>query len=508
MIKFRKCLFYLLVLSLTLTLFLFPQKALSENFPLVHIQVHNYQNMIQVPAVVLDNEYYVYAYDFASALGGVFSFNQNDYQYLSSKLTIDETELLFKLDSKIATLNGKNFLMNGSMKIINNRIVLPLRFLEEALGLFECVHPKLGSVLISKPINKVLYYIVQPGDSLWLISQIFNTSIENIKSLNGMSDYTIYPQQSIKIKKVNISQKEISAYTNWWLYIKSAPNSSSSNVASIPQNTQVFVIGKNGDYYKISTSKGIGYVSIWALQITQDVLDNSIPSSYFSNYISLDNSKDYIDYSTYTVQKGDDPWSISVKFGIPYYELLNINKLTISSVIYVGQVLKIPIHKIGLYPNENGVEMLDWATQGDYVFPIGAVGKFIDISTGKYFYAKRTMGATHADVETLTYEDTQIMKEIFGGYWNWTRKPFILEINQRKIAVSVSGMPHAGVDGVPLNQNVDNRSGDYGYGPNLDSIKNGMDGHFDVYTFNGLRHKDYKIDPYHQLSVSIASGLK
>ena len=69
------------------------------------------------------------------------------------------------------------------------------------------------------------------------------------------------------------------------------------------------------------------------------------------------------------------------------------------------------------------------------------------------------------------------MKEIFGGYWNWNRRPFILEFNGRQFAVSISGMPHAGVDGVPFMQNVANRSDNW-CEPNYDTIAgNGIDGH-------------------------------
>jgi hypothetical protein len=42
------------------------------------------------------------------------------------------------------------------------------------------------------------------------------------------------------------------------------------------------------------------------------------------------------------------------------------------------------------------------------------------------------MGANHSDTETLTTQDTQIMKDIFGGYWNWNRRPFILEVDGRR----------------------------------------------------------------------------
>jgi len=122
---------------------------------------------------------------------------------------------------------------------------------------------------------------------------------------------------------------------------------------------------------------------------------------------------------------------------------------------------------------------------------------------------KRTIGANHADVETLTVQDASVMKQIFGGYWNWNRRPFILNVGGRNFAVSISGMPHGGVDGVPYLQNVGNRSDNWGYGPNYDMIPgNGMDGHFDLYFLNSKRHKDGLIDSSHQYNVLLSGGLR
>jgi hypothetical protein len=140
---------------------------------------------------------------------------------------------------------------------------------------------------------------------------------------------------------------------------------------------------------------------------------------------------------------------------------------------------------------------------------MGKTGKLTDIATGKSFMVKRTLGANHSDTETLTAQNSQIMKDIFGGTWNWTRRTFILEADGRRLAVSVAGMPHAGVDGVPYLQNIDNRSDNYGYGTNYDSISgNGMNGHFDLYFLNCLKHADNKIDAAHQYNVLSAGGLQ
>ena len=39
------------------------------------------------------------------------------------------------------------------------------------------------------------------------------------------------------------------------------------------------------------------------------------------------------------------------------------------------------------------------------------------------------------------------MKSIYGGDWSWERRPVIITVNGRKLAASMAGMPHAGVEG-------------------------------------------------------------
>lgn len=213
-------------------------------------------------------------------------------------------------------------------------------------------------------------------------------------------------------------------------------------------------------------------------------------------------------YINYVVVSGDNPWNIALKFNITQSDLLKANNLTENSILKIGQVLKIPQINVPVKPTYgNYGENLDWFTAAQYVFPIGATGTLTDFFSGSKFNIKRTIGAGHADCEALTKEDTAAMKAIFGGNWTWNARPMILETNGRKIAVSVAGMPHAGLDSYPSNITVDNRSGDYGTGTNLDYIKgNGMDGHFDVHFLGSLRHKDWQVDPNHQAMIKISAN--
>lgn len=158
--------------------------------------------------------------------------------------------------------------------------------------------------------------------------------------------------------------------------------------------------------------------------------------------------------------------------------------------------------------SKSKIEVLDWWTSANKVFARGSNAKVIDVRTGKSFYIKRTYGGNHADCETLTKEDTKIMKEIWGGF-NWSRRPVIVEINGRLLAASMAGMPHAGLDNKPTNATVSGRSEGYGRGTNLDAVKNnGMDGHFDVHFKNSRTHGTNKVDPAHQKAIKEAASAK
>lgn len=155
------------------------------------------------------------------------------------------------------------------------------------------------------------------------------------------------------------------------------------------------------------------------------------------------------------------------------------------------------------------IEVLDWWTEASKIFARGSDAKVIDVRTGKSFNIRRSYGGNHADCETLTKEDTKIMKEIWGGSFNWNRRPIIIEIDGRLLAASMAGMPHAGLDNKPVNAIVNGRSGGFGRGTNLDTVKNNnMNGHFDVHFLNSRTHGTNKVNAAHQNAIKEAAAAK
>lgn len=156
--------------------------------------------------------------------------------------------------------------------------------------------------------------------------------------------------------------------------------------------------------------------------------------------------------------------------------------------------------------SERGNYMAPWFSEANRVFSRGTVARVYDIDSGLSFNIKRTYGTNHADCETLAADDTKIMKKIYGGQWSWTRRAIIVDVDGRKLAASMAGMPHAGLDSAAANKTVSGRSGGYGRGTNLDAVKgNNMNGVFDVHFYGSKTHGTNRVDGNHQAMVKKAA---
>lgn len=396
----------------------------------------------------------------------------------------------------------------------------------------------LGIVITISSMTSVyaqdLNYKVQSGDTYWIISQKFGVSISQLMEVNHANGNTIlYVGQNLMIPTTSTQTiHTVKSGDTYWIIskqygvniyelmdINNATQNTILNIGDkiiIPSQTKtintIYTVQSGDTYWKISAKYTMNIIELMEYnghnQNTILYIGQKIEIPQQSTTTTP--TQPYVTYSSYTVQKGDNIWSLSNKFGIPQQELAEVNHITVQTILNIGDVLKIPVHHI---PEKNTLEQygeyLEWWTEAQYVLPVGAEFKIIDFYTGKSFMAKRTTGTNHADVETLTLEDTNKMKAIWGGDYSWVKRPILVIYNGRKIAASAAGMPHAGNDSAPGGIYTSWRSGDYSGGYNLDWVKNNeMNGVFDVHFYNSTRHKDSTIDDIHQQNVKIAAGMK
>lgn len=282
----------------------------------------------------------------------------------------------------------------------------------------------------------------------------------------------------------------------WW-------NGESSTVGINKDNKKIaFVVGANiarvnGNAISMKPSYIDNGRTMVPLRFVSEALGMSVSWNGKTKEISISQPKpgsttptpqtNTTTYDSYTIQSGDNMWDLSIRFGIPMYELLQANNMTENSPLSVGQKISVPVHHIPVKStvSEKHGEHLDWWTEAQYVFSIGKTATVVDFQTGRSFQIKRTIGANHADCEPLTANDAKVIKEVWGGAYSWKERAVIVHVDGRKIAASMSSMPH----------DIQYISG------------NNFDGHFDLHFKNSTRHSDGKVSPAHQTQIQIAAGV-
>jgi peptidoglycan endopeptidase LytF len=328
------------------------------------------------------------------------------------------------------------------------------------------------------PSQTITSHTVVAGDTLWGVANRYGTTANALKQTNQLTSDFLQIGQKLTIPSGSVETPTGNAEIS-----TPAPTTEeerSTFTYSVRSGDSLSVIadrfGVTVDV--IRTSNGLTSDTIRVGQLLTIPNGINAPTQTATNTIT---------YTTHTVVSGDNIWNLSVRYGIPQSELLRANNLTTSSMLSIGQKLIIPVHNIAVKEvvSKRHGEYLDWWTEAQYVFPINKTAKVTDFATGKSFYIKRTIGANHADSETLTVNDSTIAKSIWGGF-SWTPRAVTLEIDGRKVAGSMSFMPH---------------EREYISG-------NGITGHFDVYFGNSNRHKDGAPDASHQRQVEIAAGIR
>ncbi len=134
-------------------------------------------------------------------------------------------------------------------------------------------------------------------------------------------------------------------------------------------------------------------------------------------------------------------------------------------------------------PYRTDAVKMQWSAV-DPEWPIGKTMKITDIGTGISFYANRTGGTNHADIEPCTEGDTNNLREAFSGTWSWQRRPIVVEVSYITSAASICGMPH-GDDNI---------------------FNNGVSGHFCVHFYESTNDDEYNTtDKAHQKAITSAA---
>ena len=164
---------------------------------------------------------------------------------------------------------------------------------------------KAVSNYIDLPYELGNVYIVKKGDSLYSIAQKYNTTVDELKKINGLTSNIINIGQVLKLpEKENI--------VDYDLYI-------------VKKGDTLYKIANN---YNISVNelKKINNLTSDTLSIGQELL---VPI------------KEESDYTIYIVKKGDSLYSIAQKYNTTVDSIKKLNNL-VSNLLSINQELKIP----------------------------------------------------------------------------------------------------------------------------------------------------------------------
>lgn len=212
------------------------------------------------------------------------------------------------------------------------------------------------------PVSLEGYYVVKSGDSLWSIASKNNTTVNELKSLNNLSNNALQIGQLLKLPTINSGNNNFTTSQNiytvqkgdslWAIAnkygttvdnIKSANNLTSNNL-SIGQ-TLIIPTESNQITNQITYNVKKGD-SLWAIANRYDTTVEKIKSTnnLSSNTLSIGQVliiPSTSEFNTYTVEKGDSLWTISRKYNTTVDNIKKLNNLT-SNNLSIGQKLIIP----------------------------------------------------------------------------------------------------------------------------------------------------------------------
>jgi len=214
--------------------------------------------------------------------------------------------------------------------------------------------------------NNYINYTVKSGDSLYKIANTYNTTVNEIKSLNNLTSNNLSIGQVLRIPTSNTNNNTNNNYINYTvksgdsLYkiantynttvneIKSLNNLTSNNL-SIGQVLRIPTSNTNNNtnnnYINYTVKSGD---SLYKIANTYNTTVNEIKSlnNLTSNNLSIgqtlkiptNNTNNYINY---TVKSGDSLYKIANTYNTTVNEIKSLNNLT-SNNLSIGQVLIIP----------------------------------------------------------------------------------------------------------------------------------------------------------------------
>ena len=199
------------------------------------------------------------------------------------------------------------------------------------------------------------YYTVKSGDSLWSISKKYGLTVDELKQANNLTSNLLSIGQNLLIPKkeaeTNIDEyivkKGDTLYAIANKYDTTVDNLKSINnlttdLLSIGQVLKIPNTTTNYDTYTVKSGDTL-YAIANKYNTTVDAIKklNNLTSNTLSINQVLKIPNNDTDYITYTVKKGDTLYSIAQEFKTTVSAITNLNNLS-TTVLTIGQKLLLP----------------------------------------------------------------------------------------------------------------------------------------------------------------------
>jgi len=268
--------------------------------------------------------------------------------YISNTYTVQSGDSLYSIARKLGTTVGE-------LKSLNN-------LTSNNLSIGQIL--KIPSEFVTEDDNEI--YVVQSGDSLYSIANKYNTTVNELKTLNNLTSNILNVGQLLKIPSATNTPDTYTVQKGDSLYSISnkfgitidelkQTNNLTSNTLSVGQVLKIPTITtqpeqeqtvityqvQSGDsLYKIANKYNTTVDAIKQL----NNLDNNLLS--IGQTLKIPTTQDIEEiptenYFNYNVISGDSLYSIARKFDTTVDAIKQLNNLT-SNLLSIGQTLKIP----------------------------------------------------------------------------------------------------------------------------------------------------------------------
>lgn len=257
-----------------------------------------------------NNETVIVEYGFADSKGDDVDQIKNNWENLAEAVTKAIVEYAGGTYVAPAGSNYYTVKSGDSLWSISKKFGISVNDLKNANNLSSNLL-SVGQNLIIPGLNEQPSggeYVVKKGDSLWKIANKYNTSVDNLKSINNLTTDALSIGQIIKL-----------------------PGSSPTKPET-PSTTDTYTVKAGDTLYKIASANN---TTVDNLKLINNLDSNTLS---VGQVLKLPSKSTNI---TYTVKKGDSLYSIAREFGTTVAALKELNNLSTNN-LSIGQKLLLP----------------------------------------------------------------------------------------------------------------------------------------------------------------------